>query len=76
MKIRLWGTEGECALAAERLMRTPGLLIVSVSEPRADRGASVLVRVYIEARLAPVPEAGVPESGGVRLRAPEIGGTR
>lgn len=51
MKIRLWGTGEECRLAAERLMRTPGLLVLSVSEPRPDQGASVLVRVYIEARL-------------------------
>jgi hypothetical protein len=51
VKIRLWGTGEECRVAAERLMRTPGLLVLSVSEPRPDRGASVLVRVYIEARL-------------------------
>lgn len=56
MKIRLWGTEDECQAAAERLMRTPGLAVVSVSPPRADRGASVLVRVYVEARLDPPPE--------------------
>jgi hypothetical protein len=55
MKIRLWGTEGECRVAAELLRRTPGLLVLSVSEPRADRGNSVLVRVYAEARLAPEP---------------------
>lgn len=58
MKIRLWGTEGECRVAAERLMRTPGLAVLSVSEPRADRGASVLVRVYLEARLEPPPGPG------------------
>lgn len=57
VKIRLWGTEGECRVAAERLTRTPGLLVLSVSEPRADRGNSVLVRVYVEARLGPVPES-------------------
>lgn len=51
MKIRLWGTKGECQIAAEALLKTPGLRVVSVSPPRADRGASVLVRVYIEARL-------------------------
>lgn len=56
MKIRLWGTEDECQEATDCLMRTPGLLVLSVSEPRADRGASVLVRVYIEARLdGPLP---------------------
>lgn len=55
MKVRLWGTEDECRLAAERLMRTPGLVVLSVSEPYADRGASRLVRVFIEARLDPAP---------------------
>jgi hypothetical protein len=53
VKIRLWGTEGECRLAAQRLMATPGLVVLSVSEPYADHGASVLVRVFIEARLDP-----------------------
>jgi hypothetical protein len=57
VKIRLWATEAECALAAERLMATPGLVVLSVSEPYADRGASVLVRVFIEARLDPPPAA-------------------
>ena len=56
MKIRLWGTWAECREAAERLMHCPGVLVLSVSEPRADRGASALVRVYVEARLDPPPE--------------------
>jgi hypothetical protein len=56
VKIRLWGTSEECAAAAERLMRCPGLVVLSVSEPYADRGASVLVRVFVEARLDPPPE--------------------
>ena len=55
MKIRLWGTEDECRAAAERLMTTPGLVVLSVSEPYADRGASLLVRVFVEARLDPPP---------------------
>ena len=55
MKIRLWGTEDECREAAERLMHTPGLVVLSVSEPYPDRGASVLVRVFVEARLDPPP---------------------
>jgi hypothetical protein len=58
VKIRLWGTDEECRLAAERLMRTPGLLVLSISEPRPDRGASVLVRVYVEARLDTQPSNG------------------
>ena len=61
MKIRLWGTEEECRAAAERLTRCSGLLVLSVSEPRADRGASVLVRVYVEARLAPAQPQHAPE---------------
>jgi hypothetical protein len=56
MKIRLWATEEECRLAVERLMATPGLVVLSVSEPYADRGASVLVRVSLEARLDPPPD--------------------
>lgn len=55
MKIRLWGTEEECRAAAERLMCTPGLVVLSVSEPYPDRGASVLVRVFLEVRLDPPP---------------------
>lgn len=55
MKIRLWATEEECRAAAERLMATPGLVVVPVSEPYPDHGASVLVRVFIEARLDPPP---------------------
>lgn len=55
MKIRLWGTTEECTAAAERLMHCPGLVVLSVSEPYADRGASVLVRVFVEARLDPPP---------------------
>lgn len=51
MKIRLHGTEEECREAAERL---PGIVeVLSVSAPYPDRGASVLVRVYVEARIAP-----------------------
>lgn len=57
MKIRLWGTEAECTLAADRLMATPGLVVLSVSEPYADRGASLLVRVFLDARLDPPPTA-------------------
>lgn len=54
MKIRLWGLEDECREIAGRL---PAVIdVLSVSEPRADRGASRLVRVYVEAR--PYPSAG------------------
>ena len=51
MKIRLWGLEDECREVAGRL---PAIIdVLSVSEPRADRGASRLVRVYIKARPYP-----------------------
>jgi hypothetical protein len=48
MKIRLWGTEDECRELAGRLPAITDVL--SVSEPCADRGASRLVRVYVECR--------------------------
>lgn len=53
MKIRLWGTSGECRHVAQLLIDAPGFEVVSVSEPYADRGASVLVRVFVEARIDP-----------------------
>jgi hypothetical protein len=51
VKIRLWGTEDECRQMAQMLINAPGFEVVSVSEPRVDRGASVLARMYVEARL-------------------------
>jgi hypothetical protein len=36
---------------AQLLIDAPGFDVVSMSEPYADRGASVLVRVFVEARL-------------------------
>ena len=51
MKIRLHGTEDECREVAERLA---GIVeVLAISAPYPDRGASVLVRVYVEARIAP-----------------------
>jgi hypothetical protein len=50
VKIRLHGTEDECREVAERLAGVVEVLAVSVPYP--DRGASVLVRVYVEARIA------------------------
>jgi hypothetical protein len=51
MKIRLHGTADECREAAERLA---GIVeVLAVSGPYADRGAPVLVRVYVEAQIAP-----------------------
>ena len=50
MKIRLHGTEAECREVAERLA---GIVeVLAISSPYPDRGASVLVRVYVEARIA------------------------
>jgi len=51
VKIRLWSTADECRQMAQLLIDAPGFKVVSVSEPYADRGASVLVRVFVEARL-------------------------
>jgi hypothetical protein len=49
VKIRLHGTEDECREAAARLGQV--LDVLSVSDPYPDRGRSVLVRAYVEARL-------------------------
>jgi hypothetical protein len=51
MKVRLHGTREEVAEATRRLLEV--LDVVSVSDPYPDRGASVLVRVYLEVRLDP-----------------------
>jgi hypothetical protein len=55
VKIRLWGTPDECRQMAQLLIDAPGFEVVSVSEPYADRGASVVVRVFVQARLDPPP---------------------
>ena len=57
MKIRRWGTADECRQMTQLLIDAPGFYVVSVSEPYADRGASVLVRVFAEARLDAPPVA-------------------
>ena len=51
MKIRLHGTADECREVAERLAGVVEVLAISAAYP--DRGASVLLRVYIEARIGP-----------------------
>ena len=51
MKIRLHGTADECREVAERLAGV--VEVLAVSAPYPDRGASVLVRVYVEARQRP-----------------------
>ena len=76
MKIRLHGTEDECREVAERLA---GIVdVLAVSAPYPDRGASVLVRVYVEARIAPpvhVDSTAEPGPRG-RRRALPPGGAR
>jgi hypothetical protein len=54
VKIRLMGTGGECWQTVEALRQAIGIL--SVSDPYPCRGASREVRVYVEARLAPLTE--------------------
>ncbi len=50
MKIRLHGSEDECRDLAGRL---PAICeVLAVSEPYPDRGASRMVRVYVEVRPA------------------------
>jgi hypothetical protein len=53
VKVRLWGTPAEVDQATRRLVEV--LDVVAVSGPYPDRGASVLVRVYLEIRLPPPP---------------------
>jgi hypothetical protein len=48
-KLRVHGTSEECAEVVKRLQGV--LAVVSVSEQYPDRGASRLVRVYVEVRL-------------------------
>jgi hypothetical protein len=55
VKLRLHGTRAEVAEATRRLVQV--LEVVSVSQPYPDRGASVLVRVYLKVRLGPATPA-------------------
>jgi hypothetical protein len=66
MKVRLHGTPAEVAEATRRLAEV--LDVVAVSQPYPDRGASVLVRVYLEVRLDPA-SAAMPTSPGRPARA-------
>jgi hypothetical protein len=52
MKLRLHGTPSQCAAAADRLRRTPGLHLTDQSRPYPDRGGE-LVRVYLTVNLDP-----------------------
>jgi hypothetical protein len=55
VKVRLHGTREEVAEATRRLVEV--LEVVAVSDPYPDRGASMLVRIYLEVRLDPAPPA-------------------
>ena len=67
MKLRLHGTREEVAEATRRLVQI--LEVVSVSHPYPDRGASVLVRVYLQVRLGPAsPTSATPSAPAVRRR--------
>jgi hypothetical protein len=61
VKVRLHGTREEVAEATRRLFEV--FDVVSVSDPYPDRGASVLVRVYLEVRLDPPGSATPAEPG-------------
>jgi hypothetical protein len=65
MKLRLHGTPAECATAANRLRRTPGLSITGQSRPYPDRNGG-LVRVYLTAHLttSAQPDQQVTAGGG------------
>ena len=51
MKLRLHGTREQVAVATRWLVEV--LEVLAVSGPYPDRGASVLVRVYLEVRFDP-----------------------
>jgi hypothetical protein len=71
MKIRLHGTADECREVAERLADV--LEVLAVSAPYPDRGSSVLVRVYVEARIAApmrVASTAGPRASGRRALPP------
>jgi hypothetical protein len=52
MKVRLTGTEAECARLCFLLRYgPPDLEVIEVSPPYANRGDSRLVRVYLEVRF-------------------------
>ena len=51
MKIRLMGTTPQNEQFIQVLKTIPGLTIISESKPYANRGSSVLARVYLEVEL-------------------------
>jgi hypothetical protein len=78
MKLRLMGTEAECARLTFLLrFGPPDLQVVEVSPPYPDRGDSAQVRVYLELRfpegLAPAEVTFysliLPDGGGLLVDA-------
>jgi hypothetical protein len=73
MRLRLHGTREEVAEAIRRLLEV--LEVVAVSQPYPDRGASVLVRVYLEVRIDPTgppnPAPAGPARPARRSRKPQ-----
>jgi hypothetical protein len=67
VKVRLHGTHQEVTEATRRLVEV--FDVVAVSQPYRDRGASVLVRVYLEVRLHP-PDSTAPAGPGRPARRP------
>ena len=65
MQLRLHDTPVECAAAADRLRRTPGLHVQDESRPYPDRTGE-LVRVYLTVHLDPTSndQAGQRASSG------------
>jgi hypothetical protein len=73
MRLRLHGTREEVAEAIRRLLEV--LEVVAVSQPYPDRGASVLVQVYLEVRIDPTgppnPAPAGPARPARRSRKPQ-----
>ncbi len=61
MRLRLHGTESECRAVIGRICDV--LDVVSVSEAYPDRGASLLVRVYVEVRVGERKDPDGPPGG-------------
>jgi hypothetical protein len=65
MKLRLHGTSAACAVATERLRRTPGLHIADESRPDPDRaGELVRVDLTVDLDLTSHDQPGQPGGGG------------
>jgi hypothetical protein len=64
VKVRLHGTRQEVAEATRRLVQV--FDVVAVSEAYPDRGASVLVRVYLDVRVDPASPTNPASAGSAR----------